>query len=76
MAESLSKLDAKLLPYGLRRKTIAGDGNCLFRSILEGMQMDQKHHHQLRLQCVAHMKEDKATFEAFLPSEEADVLID
>jgi OTU domain-containing protein 5 len=51
---------------GLQVITIAGDGNCLFRSISHQLYLTEDNHVQLRENCVNHLRNHKERFSGFI----------
>ena len=54
----------------LRVKPVAGDGNCMFRSIADQIYGDEEMHAVTRELCMDHMEQSRAHFEQFIANEE------
>ena len=55
-----------LKKQGLRLKVQLGDGNCLFRSIADQQYGDTNKHHELRVEVIKYMTENKEFFKCFM----------
>ncbi len=54
----------------LRVKPVAGDGNCMFRSIADQIYGDEEMHAVTREMCMDYMEQNRAHFEHFIANEE------
>jgi hypothetical protein len=54
----------------LRVKPVAGDGNCMFRSIADQIYGDEEMHELTREMCMDYMEQNRAHFEPFIANEE------
>ncbi len=59
----------QLAPLGLTIRTIASDGNCLFRSIADQLEGRQDLHMKYRTACTDYMNDHADEFAPFLPDE-------
>lgn len=50
---------------GLHIAEVDADGNCLFRAISHQLFMNEDHHMEIRLKCVAHIEKHRRRFESF-----------
>ena len=57
------------LGYFIRE--VGGDGNCLFRSVSEQMEGNEKNYKEYREKCVNYIKENKDTFAPFIVDDES-----
>ncbi|TDG99406.1 hypothetical protein EPR50_G00194020 [Perca flavescens] len=60
------QMDDYLNAIGLHRKKIAKDGSCLFRAVAEQVLHCQSLHTKVRAECVAFLKENRGSYEAFI----------
>jgi len=60
------KLSEQLLALGLVIKDVAGDGNCLFRSIADQLETNPNKHVEYRKTIVDYMSQNREMFEPFL----------
>ncbi|TDH65899.1 hypothetical protein CCR75_002046 [Bremia lactucae] len=58
--------DSLLSTLGLRVFDIAGDGNCLFRSVSHQVYGDDSHHALIRAACMNYMESEKEYFEPYV----------
>ena len=54
----------------LRVKPVAGDGNCMFRSIADQIYGDEEMHIVTREMCMDYMEQNRGHFEQFIANEE------
>jgi hypothetical protein len=55
---------------GFYIRDVAGDGNCLFRSIADQLFNDAERHGQMRTEIVAHLRENRTLFSPFIEDDE------
>ncbi|ORX62983.1 cysteine proteinase [Hesseltinella vesiculosa] len=59
-------LDNQLHRLGLGTKSIAGDGNCLFRSLSDQLHGDDGHHRTVRQDVCQFLRDNKETYQYFV----------
>eukprot|EP00389_Voromonas_pontica_P017006 GDKH01026625.1.p1 GENE.GDKH01026625.1~~GDKH01026625.1.p1 ORF type:complete len:245 (+),score=20.04 GDKH01026625.1:120-854(+) len=64
--QELTKLNKHLEQLSLRMHVIPADGNCMFAAFALQLHGDASRHTQLREECVSHLLEHRADYEAFL----------
>ncbi|XP_070786275.1 OTU domain-containing protein 4 [Enoplosus armatus] len=67
-------MDDYLKSIGLHRKKIAKDGSCLFRAVAEQVLHCQSFHTKVRAKCVEFLKQNRASYEAFIEGDFEDYL--
>lgn len=65
----LDDLGSELAAFGLRIKTVEGDGNCFFRAVADQLGPPADHV-ALRAQCVSFMQVHREAFEPYLEDDE------
>jgi len=63
--DGVKALDGRLARCGMKRVTMAGDGNCQFRALAWNMYRDQERHHDVRERATALIEARRQEFEAY-----------
>ena len=58
------------MQYGLKVVEVIGDGNCLFRSIADQLEGNEKLHRKYRDEALEHITENKDNFAPFIEDDE------
>lgn len=66
----MAVLGPQLGELGLAIREVTGDGNCLFRSVSDGLYGNEGRHFELRARCVAFMEANPDSFAPFMLEEE------
>lgn len=64
--EEFKKFLKKLIPLGYFVREVTGDGNCLFRSIADQLEIEGMQHQDVRERIVQYITEHRADFEPFI----------
>ena len=56
--------------YGLKVKEMGGDGNCLFRTIADQIDGDEKQHRKYRRDAVDHVNANRDDYAPFIEDDE------
>lgn len=68
--DDMAVLGPQLGEMGLAIREVTGDGNCLFRSVSDGLYGNEGRHFELRARCVAFMQANPDSFAPFMLEEE------
>lgn len=68
--DDMAVLGPQLGELGLAIREVTGDGNCLFRSVSDGLYGNEGRHFELRARCVAFMEANPDSFAPFMLEEE------
>jgi hypothetical protein len=66
-----AKIEEYMTSHGVVRKSIMGDGNCLFRAMADQIGYGEDRHREIREKIVETIKADKEYFANFIDEEEA-----
>ena len=66
----MAKFRLQLAQYGLRLKEMVGDGNCLFRSIADQLEGNEKLHRKYRQEAVDYLEQNKEHYAPFIEDDE------
>jgi hypothetical protein len=66
-----AKIEEYMTSHGVVRKSIVGDGNCLFRAMADQIGYGEDRHREIREKIVETIKADKEYFANFIDEEEA-----
>lgn len=61
-----TRLQARLRVYGMREKTVAGDGNCQFRALADQLFRDAGRHSEVRARVIAQLRGDTDAYAVFV----------
>ena len=61
-----ARLHERLRLYGLREKTISGDGNCQFRALADQLWRDPARHAEVRARVMQQLRGDGESYEVFV----------
>lgn len=61
-----ARLQARLRVYGMREKTVSGDGNCQFRALADQLYRDPGRHAQVRAAVIGQLRRDPEAYSVFV----------
>eukprot|EP00347_Sterkiella_histriomuscorum_P016120 403354413 len=67
---NMSKFRLQLVQYGLKVKEMGGDGNCLFRSIADQLEGNEKLHRKYRQEAIEYIEANKEMYAPFIEDDE------
>ncbi|KAG1676758.1 hypothetical protein FOA52_005047 [Chlamydomonas sp. UWO 241] len=74
ITEDRARLLLRLKEYGLRERTVTGDGACQFRSLSDQLYRTQENHDTIRAVVVAQLKAGREKYEMYVPQKYSSYL--
>jgi len=71
-SSNAAKIDEYMASHGVIRRSIIGDGNCLFRAMADQLGFGEERHCEIREKVVRAILTDKEYFQDFIDGEEVD----
>jgi len=71
-SSNAAKIDEYMASHGVIRRSIIGDGNCLFRAMADQLGFGEERHCEIREKVVRAILADKEYFQDFIDGEEVD----
>ena len=71
-SSNAAKIEEYMASHGVVRRSIIGDGNCLFRAMADQLGFGEERHREIREKVVHAILADKEYFQDFIDGEEVD----
>jgi OTU domain-containing protein 3 len=75
-SSNAAKIEEYMRSHGVIRRTIIGDGNCLFRAMADQLGHGEDRHREIRERVVKTILEDKEYFANFIDGDEVETVED